>query len=117
MRIIIATARRRLLGGVETYLRSVILALIARGHQLALLYEDRGGQDQPGIDDGCPGLPAWQVGSGGDNDALRQIETWRPDIVYLHCLKELALEGAFLARFPAVLNAHGYHGTCVSGTK
>jgi glycosyltransferase involved in cell wall biosynthesis len=46
-----------------------------------------------------------------------ELERWAPDVVYVHSLESAELEAALLARFPCVLFAHNYYGTCATGTK
>lgn len=108
MRILIANSNRGLVGGTEAYLRAVLPTLRQRGHDLALLWEYTG---QPAIDDGGDGLPHWGPGSIAD------VARWGPDVVYCHGLSDSGLEGELLARWPAVLFAHNYYGTCMTGTK
>jgi glycosyltransferase involved in cell wall biosynthesis len=114
MRILIATSYRAVVGGVETYLRELLPALVARGHELALLYEEETSPQAAGIDEFLPELLCWSL---DDPDALTQASAWRPDLCYLQGLHAPAVEESLLARFPVVLFAHNYHGTCVSGTK
>jgi glycosyltransferase involved in cell wall biosynthesis len=58
----------------------------------------------PASDARPPGIPA-------------ELERWAPDVVYVHSLESAELEAALLARFPCVLFAHNYYGTCATGTK
>jgi glycosyltransferase involved in cell wall biosynthesis len=111
MRILVATAHRGVVGGIETYLRELLPALLARGHEVALLYEHAaGGPDRV---DG-PGVPTWQT---DDPTALHRAASWRPDVVYLQGLHDPAPEEELLRRFPVVLFAHGYYAACISGRK
>jgi glycosyltransferase involved in cell wall biosynthesis len=110
MRILIATHHRALVGGIETYLREAIPALRGRGHEVALAFETPAAAGQDAIDEGL----AWWT---GDELCLRRIRDWRPDVVFGHGVAGVKLEEALLDVAPAVLFAHGYHGTCVSGTK
>jgi glycosyltransferase involved in cell wall biosynthesis len=115
MRLLIATSYRGVVGGVETYLRSVIPALASGGHQLALLYEHPAGEGQSAIDDSYPDIPAWCFSD--DGASLSEAERWDPDVCYAQGLQNPQHERAILNRFPTVLFAHNYHGTCLSGTK
>ena len=45
------------------------------------------------------------------------LRAWRPDVVYMHGVADVALERALLDVAPSVLFAHSYYGTCISGTK
>lgn len=111
MRVLVATEHRGVAGGVETYLRAVLPRLAAAGYDPGVLTADAGADD--GITAGCPGIPTWTAGG----DVLRELDRWQPDVVYLHGLPDPRLEAALADRFPTVLFAHNYHGTCVSGTK
>ena len=115
MRILIANWSRRRAGGTETYLEQVMAALAARGHDLAFCFE----VDEP------EGRPSLQVPAGTLTVGLRpdtrtsldQLRTWRPDVSYVHGLLEPETEARLLDVAPAVLAAHSYYGTCISGEK
>jgi hypothetical protein len=117
MRILIATTRRGIVGGVETYLRAVLPALVERGHDVALLYELPVEVGAAAIDRDLPGLFAWRLDARDLSGSLSPATAWAPDIVYSQGLQGPATEEALLERFPVTLFAHNYHGTCVSGTK
>lgn len=106
MKILIATAHRSIVGGVETYLRAVLPLLRDRGHDLALLCELQA--SGAAIDDDCPGLPILTPAD---------MASQRPDVCLSHGLSDPGLEADLVERFPTVLYAHNYHGTCASGTK
>lgn len=111
MRILIATQHLSIVGGVETYLRAVLPRLRDAGFDLAILAEH--GDLSGGVLAGVPGAPVWLAGAG----SLAEVARWSPDVVYSHGLADPTLEAALVDRFPTVLYAHNYHGTCVSGTK
>jgi glycosyltransferase involved in cell wall biosynthesis len=115
MRILIATTHRNLIGGIERYLQILIPGLLQRGHDVALLYEKHlqtGGEtiDSAGA---CPS--AWCASD--TMGALAAAAEWRPEIVYSQGLEDGQLERALLAAYPAVLYAHNYYGSCISGRK
>jgi glycosyltransferase involved in cell wall biosynthesis len=114
MRILIATTHATVVGGVETYLRELLPVLVSRGHEVALLDEVAAEPGRPAVNPGIPGLMHWHL---TDATALREAAAWRPDVCYTQGLAEPAFEIALLDRFPVVLFAHNYHGTCISGTK
>ncbi len=114
MRILIATTHRMVVGGVETYLRALLPVLVARGHELSLLYEDVDAPGSAAVDDGVPDVPCWHFAGP---DALRAAADWRPDVCFAHGLAAPQREAALLERFAVVLFAHNYHGTCISGSK
>jgi glycosyltransferase involved in cell wall biosynthesis len=113
-RILIAAAHRSVVGGVETYLRALLPALTERGHEVGLLHEEPGTSAHAAIDDLVPTIPRWHF---ADAAALGAAVGWRPDICLVHYLSEPQRERALLEQFPAVLFAHNYHGTCISGSK
>lgn len=116
LRVVIATAYRQIVGGMEQYVRSLIPRLAERGHQIGFLYERPEHPGEPTIDATGPVSQRW---CAGDDVAacLRQVAAWEPDVVYVQGLLSSALEAGLAERFPAVLFAHGYYGTCATGTK
>lgn len=117
MRIAVATWSGAIVGGQETHLRALLPELRKAGHQVLLLHERPLRDDAeaivpahlpvdtlPASDVRPPGIPA-------------ELERWAPDVVYVHGLESAELESALLARFPCVLFAHNYYGTCATGTK
>jgi glycosyltransferase involved in cell wall biosynthesis len=115
MRVLIATQHLGIVGGVETYLRAVLPALVGGGLEIAVLAETP--DDTAGILAGCPDLPKWSSAGRTVGEVLRDVEHWGPDVVYSQGLQDSRLEAALAGRFPALLYAHNYLGGCVSGTK
>jgi glycosyltransferase involved in cell wall biosynthesis len=115
MRILIANWSRRRAGGTETYLEQVMVALAGRGHDLAFCFE----VDEP------EGRPAIQLTGSTFSVRLRpdltgsieQLGKWKPDVSYVHGLLDPDTEARLLDVAPAVLAAHSYYGTCISGEK
>lgn len=116
MRLLIANWSSRQVGGAEAYLDTVIAPLVARGHDVALIAELDGPSDRAPI-----GVPSqadqWSMSGLGGPEAMRTVRYWAPQLVFVHDLLDPDLEAALLEVAPAVLFAHGYHGTCVSGAK
>jgi glycosyltransferase involved in cell wall biosynthesis len=110
VRILIASHHRGVVGGTESYLRTLIPALRARGHEMRLLHELPDEPDHESID---PDGASIRVATG----ALSEVAAWRPDLVYAHGLLDPGLEETLVHGHPSVLFAHGYYGTCASGTK
>lgn len=117
MRILIANLSRHVVGGAEKYLQIVIPGLMEHGHSVGVLYELPVDPDTPCIDSKEIRLPSWCSAELGVAEAMRSVDHWEPDIVYSHGLEDSQLENALLDRFPVVLFAHTYSGTCVSGRK
>ncbi len=117
MRILLTTSYRNLGGGAEKYLQSVIPGLVRRGHSLGLLYEYPFDAAGSRIDSEVARMPSWCSKEMGVDSALQSIGAWSPDVVYSHGLDDSELERSLLESYPAVLYAHTYYGTCVSGRK
>jgi glycosyltransferase involved in cell wall biosynthesis len=116
MRIAVVNWSRRRVGGVETYLNTVIPELSRLGHEIGFWHE----VDEP-VERGQIGLPdkasAWCVAEMGKERALTALRDWRPDVIYTHKLSDPELEREVLGLGPSVFFAHDYNGTCISGTK
>jgi glycosyltransferase involved in cell wall biosynthesis len=116
VRIAIVTWNNRKLGGTETYLGDVITQLHELGHELSLLHE----VDVPATRDKIavpPGALSWCVAELGADNALASLRSWRPDLIFSHGLHDPRFEKQVLKIAPAVLFAHDYYGTCISGEK
>jgi glycosyltransferase involved in cell wall biosynthesis len=117
MRLVIANPHAAIVGGAETYLRELLPTLRGRGHELALLHENQAAEWTGKITEHVPGLTCWHAGGQPLQALMARVADWRPDVVYAQGLESPELEHALLERFPVVLFAHNYHGTCPSGTK
>lgn len=114
MKVAIATTHRRVAGGAESYLRTLIPSLNEFGHDVLFCWEsDAQASTERPIDEAC-GVPGHSLGS---LEPLARIASFKPDVVYTHGLASPALEGQLAARFPTLLYAHNFFATCVSGTK
>jgi glycosyltransferase involved in cell wall biosynthesis len=111
-KLLIATTHRGVAGGTETYLRALLPALEKRGYELGLLYDLPAGDVAP-IDAACSALPCWETATGGVDAALR----WAPDACLCQGMLTPDPEERLVAHLPTILFAHGYFGTCASGTK
>ena len=116
MRIAVVNRSSRKIGGVEVYLDYVIPALADAGHKLALLYECDPIQQRKPIS--LPtSSPSWKVEELGRGQVLAHLREWRPDICFVHGLRDTALESEIVDCAPSVLYVHNYYGTCISGNK
>jgi glycosyltransferase involved in cell wall biosynthesis len=116
MRVAIVNWTGRRVGGAETYVGLVTGALQQRGHAVYFWQEG----DQPADRDPIPGLaavPASCASAGGVEPALQALAAWRPDVLYVHGLLNPETEAGILKVGPTVFLAHGYYGTCISGSK
>lgn len=114
MRILLANEARRGGGGVETYLASLADALIARGHEPALLYANPSSEQGPTSVDVTE---AWSVADEGLDAAIARVSDWRPDVCFSHNMRPLEVDERLTAEWPTLKMMHGYFGTCVSGHK
>jgi glycosyltransferase involved in cell wall biosynthesis len=117
MRILIANWSRNVSGGCEKYLQVLLPGLLARGHQVAMLYEQPVKLELETVDASGLGLQTWGVAELGLRTAMSSVEQWRPEVVYSHGLESGELEEALCRSFPTVLFAHNYYGTCGTGSK
>jgi glycosyltransferase involved in cell wall biosynthesis len=118
MRILIAASNRAVIGGAEKYLQGLIPGLLRRGHALAMLNEFDSVPGQTTVDPPGAGLPVWfWEDLRRSPEHWERIEEWRPDIVYSQGLLSVDLEKLLTERYPTVLYAHVYLGTCISGGK
>ncbi len=116
MRVLIATEHAGIVGGVETHLRAVLPLLRNTGFEIGLL-TNRDHDPATGILSGCPDVSRWTYAGQPLAGVLRNVAQWKPDVVYQHGIANPEVEAELAGRFPSVLYAHGYHGTCISGTK
>jgi glycosyltransferase involved in cell wall biosynthesis len=113
VRIAVCNTFGRFLGGVETYLDLVIRTLAER-HQVALMFEI----DSPAANPPLATTGQTWIGSRiGATAMLHRLSEWRPDILYIHAVNDPEFERRLIASAPAVLFAHDYSATCISGTK
>jgi glycosyltransferase involved in cell wall biosynthesis len=117
MRILIATWNRNLVGGVEKYLKVVLPGLLARGHQVGLVYERPVDLERETIDPPQAPLAKWGLAELGFESVVRAVEEWKPHVVYSQGLETDELEDVLLRTYPTVLFAHNYYGTCGTGYK
>ena len=116
MRVAIVNWTGRRVGGAETYVGLVTGALQQRGHAVYFWHED----DKPVDRDPIPGLaavPSCCASTNGVESALQALAAWQPDVLYVHGLLNPETEAGILSIGPSVFLAHGYYGTCISGSK
>lgn len=116
MKIAIATWSNRRVGGTETYLGDVTRRLAERGHDVCLVYETDEPQNREAIEL-PPDTPNWSLAEAGIKRVLTSLRDWQPDLIFSQGLKSTRAEAQLLKIVPAVLFAHTYYGTCISGEK
>src|SRR6266516_774196 len=116
MRIAIINWNRRKVGGIETYLSTVIPELHSAGNEVAFWHE----LDEPSEREKIclpRGASSWCVAKMGAWRSLAALRNWQPDVIYSHKIEDLELEAETLRVAPSVYFAHDYQGMCISGTK
>jgi len=114
MRVAIVTQTRARVGGVETYLESVIPGL-ARRHTLAFWSASPESGDRGVI--GLPPEVTRFAPRSSDADAVARLKAFGPDVIFANGLDDARLEAQLLAVAPAVAVQHNYNGACISGSK
>ena len=118
MRILIATTHRSIQGGIEKYVQTLIPALLDQNQQVALLYEHGACDGAETVDPSGAGLSVWCAKDLlAEPSRWEELARWKPDVVYSQGLESTEAEAALLERFPTVMYAHVYWGTCINGGK
>jgi glycosyltransferase involved in cell wall biosynthesis len=115
VRIACANWSRRRAGGVESYLEVLLRELVARGHDVSYWSETDDPPERERL--AVPVIPAWNAIENGVDASLAAVAAWRPSVLFVHGLVEPEIEARLLDIAPAVLLAHSYYGTCISGGK
>ena len=114
MRILVANDGLSDVGGVQSYLDSVLSGLAARGHAVAIVHcSDSGRAEVRAIN---RQFEVFRVGPD-PTAVMASIRAWAPDVCFSHNVNDLSLEQTLLASFPVVKFMHGYFGTCVGAQK
>jgi glycosyltransferase involved in cell wall biosynthesis len=117
MRILVSARYDRVVGGTERYLQYLLPALASLGHDVAGLYETELDQPRTRLDALVSDPKAFYFKCGYQPRVLQEVAHWRPDVVFSHGLANAELERKLLDVWPGVMFAHGYYGTCISGSK
>ena len=118
MRILIAHESIATRGGVESYLGAILPELLARGHQIAVVYHQRSGRTDSSVGNWASGADLIVgVEESGVTSVMRTVRQWRPDVCFSHNMRPLEIDRALVAEWPVVKMMHGYFGTCASGLK
>jgi glycosyltransferase involved in cell wall biosynthesis len=116
LRIAIVNWTRRRVGGIETYLNTIVPELVRAGHEVAFWHEVDLPQEREMIGL-LPVHPAWCAAELGSARSLTMLRDWQPDVVYSHKIEDPKLEAETIRIAPSVYFAHDYQGMCISGTK
>lgn len=115
MRIAVLAPNESHVGGAETYVTRLIHGLSNRAHDVLVWFEGPSQTDRPPIV--VP--PAVRIvrASGRPEDALRELEEWRPRALLCQGIAGSPLEPRVTEIAPAILFAHSYVGACISGSR
>jgi len=111
MRIVVAQDSLHAAGGVDSYLRCVVPALQARGHQVRVLYQ----RCANGASNGT--AESYGVDEIGVEAAMAALRSFCPDVCFSHNMGPLEIDRRLVGQWPVVKMMHGYFGTCISGLK
>jgi glycosyltransferase involved in cell wall biosynthesis len=115
MRVAVASWTIRQVGGVESYLGTIIPAMRANGLDVAFFHETDPSADRVCIN--TADAPVFNAASMGVDAAAAAVQAWKPDVMYLHGLRDPDTYERLTAMAPSVTFVHTYLGTCVSGAK
>lgn len=115
MRILFANDGVGDAGGVQNYLAAVMPALVARGHEVALLHLDPLRADEPSP--APAGTPHFCMAERGTDEGIADALDWRPKVAFIHNMRPLEVDATLVDALPSVKMMHGYFGTCISGLK
>ncbi len=116
VRLLIGSHSTLVRGGAEAFLRGVVPALEKRGWDVRFLLESRAPGDELGSEHTERTIATCPPRSD-TSQALQTVRKWRPDVVLQNGLLDPRLEADLFGIAPVVLFAHGYYGTCISGSK
>ena len=116
MRIAIANWSFSKVGGVETYLNTILPEFENVGCTVALISE---------VDESSAykrivaprNSPSWCVSKIGLDRVLDLLRKWNADLIFCNGLNSSTFETELLRAAPSVFFAHGHYGICVSGSK
>jgi glycosyltransferase involved in cell wall biosynthesis len=117
VRIGVVCSNREVVGGTETYLRWLLPALAARGHEVAAAFEREALSAQRALDRDMAGGERWTLPELGLARFKARLLAFRPAVVYVHGLAAAELEAWLATRFRAVFYAHDFNGACATGTR
>ena len=115
MRIAVVNWNDRRIGGAESYLSQVVPALLESGSEVGFFCEMSTPADRASI--ALAGVQRWCVGEMGAGPALAALARWQPDLLFVHGLMDPGLEKSIQELGPSYFFAHGYYGTCLTGSK
>jgi glycosyltransferase involved in cell wall biosynthesis len=116
MRVAVVNWSSRRVGGAEDYVCMLVPALCRAGIDVAFWHEidEPGDRERIAQREDVTDLCAREMGTVA---AIEALARWQPDVLYVQALGDLDVEERLLDLAPAVLFAHNYAGTCISGGK
>ena len=117
MRIAIVGSTQEIVGGAEVYLKWVLSDFAARGHAVGFAFEFPAQREERAADAGLHGVQRWCIQDLGIRRLIEELRRFAPDVVYLNGTHDPMVEFELSRSFRCVLFAHGYYGTCATGTR
>jgi glycosyltransferase involved in cell wall biosynthesis len=117
LRILISVSHLGLVGGVQTYLKSLFPKLIDKGYSLGLVYQFKSPDGLETVLLDHHRVQTFHMDNCDYNKTLKAIESWRPDIVFNQGLSNTNFESELANKYPTIFYAHSTYGSCISGTK
>lgn len=117
MRIAIVGSTQEIVGGAEVYLSWALSDFVASGHVVGFAFEVATQRVDRAADRGLDGIQRWCIRELGKPRFFEELRRFAPDIVYLNYTDDPDIELELSRTFRCVLFAHGYYGTCMTGTR
>ncbi len=114
-RIAVVSHSKARVGGVESYVASIVPALEGAGCEVGCWFESDGDGTDPVVPAGSAAV-CWSAAEYRDG-GIEAVRAWKPDLVYTHGVVSSDWERQLMRLAPAVCFAHSYYGACISGTK
>jgi len=117
LRILISTSHLGLVGGVQTYLRTLLPKLSEKGYSLGLVYQFTNLDYLDTVLSKEHSVQTFHLDNRNANQTLKAVDKWKPDIVFNQGLSNTNFESELANKYPTIFYAHSTYGSCISGTK
>ena len=115
LKILILTDVMSVVGGVESYLHTILPELEALGHEIVVVTVLPGDEGRSWIQSGIKKeCPVWIINEIGIQQTVLKAKQWGAEIVFSSELLNPEHQLQFAKAFPSVLFAHNLGGMCIS---
>ncbi len=116
MRIALISWTNRKVGGLESYVETIIPSLCQAGHDLAFFYEQdlTSAHERIAVSESVETSCAAEVGK---ENFLATLRGWRPDLLFTQRVLNQELESRLLEIAPSVFFSHDFQRACITGAK